>query len=89
MQEPRIVQELMEIGHEKGLEKGLEKEKGRLDESRRVLRRMVLKRFRDFPDWLEKWTSGQTTPEAVEQAIESLFDAREIGDLKSCLLQPS
>ncbi len=91
MEEPRIVREMMDIGREKGLEMGLEKglEMGRLDESRRILRRLVLKQFRDLPDWLEKWTSGQTTPEAVEQVIESLLDVTKIGDLKSCLPQPS
>jgi predicted transposase YdaD len=95
MQETRVAQELMDIGHEKGLEEGFEKglvrghEKGRLEESRRLLRRMVMRRFRDSPDWLEQWMSKQTTAEAVEQAIDLLIDAQELGELKTYLQPPS
>jgi predicted transposase YdaD len=83
MEQSRVAQELIEIGHQQGHQQGMDA--GRLGECKSLLRRLVVRRFSVIPDWLEQWLPSQSVPEPVEQIVEALFDVHNLDDLKGLL----
>ncbi len=75
MEETRVGREIMERGEKSG----------RMKECQELLRRMVNRRFRSVPAWLDQWLNSQTMPDRVEEIIESLFEVTSVDELRTRL----
>ncbi len=75
MEETRVGREIMERGEKSG----------RMKECQELLRRLVNRRFRSVPAWLDQWLNSQTMPDRVEEIIECLFDVTSVDELRTRL----
>ncbi len=60
-------------------------ERARMAECQKLLRRLVNRRFRSVPSWLDQWLNSQTMPDRVEDIIECLFDVTSVDELRTRL----
>ncbi len=83
MEETRVGREFGERWEKRGEKRG--EKVGRMKECQELLRRMVNRRFRSVPAWLERWLNSQTIPDHVEEIIESLYEVTSVEELRTRL----